>query len=261
MPLSRDEIKKLVPIENCIEDGFGCASYDLHARWVIKTPKPKGINEWKNFLLNRFELGENGFVLEPQGMVRVVSTELIRMPPGVIGYALVKNALSNRCILAINIGIIDPGYTGPISSTLINFGKDRFLLKRDSAFLRLTFHHCQEISPTPQPPRYGYHDYIEKTAKEAKEFSSHTFLNLHETVAEAARVAFGRYKRWVIMAVSLVGLLFAALAIFAPLGASLVEKSISDEWRTDIEKRVSEKYESRAKAIEARIRELENSRK
>ena len=117
MPLSRTEIVGAGIIENKREDGFNVASYDLHARYLLKAPAK--VSELPEFLHGKHEIPTEGIVLESQGMVRVISDEYLRMPKNVVGYALTKNGLSNVCVLAINIGIIDPGYCGPVSSTLI----------------------------------------------------------------------------------------------------------------------------------------------
>lgn len=66
------------------------------------------------------------YSIPPQGMVVVVSKEKIKMPANIVGYAHVRTSLSSKGIMAINIGIIDPGYSGNLSSTLLNFGKEDF---------------------------------------------------------------------------------------------------------------------------------------
>lgn len=48
MPLNKEEIKGLGIIGNPREKGFGTANYDLHAKWVIKTPE-NSVEDWKRF--------------------------------------------------------------------------------------------------------------------------------------------------------------------------------------------------------------------
>jgi deoxycytidine triphosphate deaminase len=78
--------------------------------------------------------------IEPQGIIAVISEEIVKLPADVCAYGSVKTSLCRDGVLAINIGIIDPGWEGPISSVLLNFGKEKFPLCRGQAFLRLTFH-------------------------------------------------------------------------------------------------------------------------
>ncbi|MBW4027271.1 MAG: hypothetical protein HIU93_07675 [Acidobacteria bacterium] len=50
--------------------------------------------------------------LKPGGMVRVVSKELLSLPDNITGHVLLKNELCTRGVLAINIGVVDPGFKG-----------------------------------------------------------------------------------------------------------------------------------------------------
>lgn len=270
MPLNHSEIKSEIKIENAVSEGYGTASYDVHAGWVIKSPESK--RDFLTFLRNKHEITEDGFVLPPQGMVRIVSRELFRIPPGIVCYAMVKNALSDRCLLAINTGIIDPGYIGPISSTLLNFGKEPFLITRDTKFLRLTFHNSSITDLQRTFEDVGYAAYIERTRDDCRRYSSHTFLNLHTTERRAAERAFGTYKRWVITAATLVGLAFALLSIGIPVAASVVEKRVLDSWTAAVESKMRDRYDSQMKDVEnsykeqvrmleSRIRELEQKGK
>src|SRR5262249_38986690 len=68
------------------------------------------------------------YILPSQGMAEVLSAKRVALREDVAGYALVRMTLCNQGILAINIRIIDPGYAGLISSTLINFRKNQFVL-------------------------------------------------------------------------------------------------------------------------------------
>lgn len=78
------------------------------------------------------------FNLEPQGIVYVIFKEIINLPENVIGFAHVKTSFTQNGILSTNIGIIDPGYNGLISTLLINFGKINFSLNQNDKGLRIT---------------------------------------------------------------------------------------------------------------------------
>src|SRR6185437_4136614 len=196
-----------------------------------------------------------GFYLPPQGMVKVVSRETIKVPQGVAGYALIKNGLSNVGLLAINIGIIDPGYEGPISSTLINFGKNPLLLSPKMTFLRLTFH---EYEPQATEARglapISTADYVQRTKAEVVRHLSGSFLNLEETARDAAYLAFGSFKKWLILWAAALALFLALLTIFVPLGAAYVDRYVFRA--TDLEKRVSE-LETATKHLTTKARQEE----
>jgi deoxycytidine triphosphate deaminase len=130
MMLNRDEIVK----RGLIVEGYDLqsqrdAGYDLRIQTLIG----KGAKD-------QIELAVQSYDLAPQGIAAVVSREVVKLPPDICAYASVKTSLCREGVLAINIGVIDPGWEGPISSLLLNFGKDSYQLRSNQAFLRLTFH-------------------------------------------------------------------------------------------------------------------------
>jgi deoxycytidine triphosphate deaminase len=269
MPLSRSEIIAANIIDKNLPTGFNAASYDVHAGYLVKAPV--NISELPEFLNGTHEIPINGLVLEPQGMVRVISSEYLRMPDNVIGYALTKNGLSNVCVLAINLGIIDPGYTGPISSTLINFGKEPFVIKRDTKFLRLTFHTCAKERDMRVFDVLTHEKYVERTVEEVRRNSSDTFLDLAKTAKQAGEQAFGSYRNWAIAAATILAAVLAIIAIFAPMGAAVVQKYV-DNAAIASGQEIRAKYEGELQNLDAaqkkqleelerRVRELESRKK
>jgi len=269
MALSRFEIINADFIDGLRDEGLSSVSYDLHARYLLKAPSK--LSELPEFLHSKHEIPENGIVLEPQGMVRVISSEYFRVPDNVVGYALTKNGLSNACVLAINLGIVDPGYHGPISSTLINFGKEAFVITRDTTFLRLTFHWCAADPNKRTFPALSHDQYVARTATEVRRYCSDTFLNLSATAREAGEQAFGRYRNWAIAAATILAAVLAIVAIFAPIAAAVVQKYVDNSAITSGQE-IRAKYEgqlqdidsahkSQIDALEKRIRELELRKK
>src|ERR1700722_15541246 len=103
--LNRDEIKKLGLITDSDEQSFRAASYDLRIGTILAVRDGAPIHV------------TSCYVLPPQGMVEVISWETIKVPPDIAGYASVKTSLSRDGLLALNTGILDPGYEGPLSAT------------------------------------------------------------------------------------------------------------------------------------------------
>jgi hypothetical protein len=211
------------------------------------------------FGLSHFDVsvpGE-GYYLEPQGMVRVISQETVKLPADISGYALVKNGLSNLGILAINTGIIDPTWDGPVSSVLINFGKEPFLLKPGATFMRVTFHEFQpKLNSKPFPPS-SRADYLERTKEEVRLYSSPTFLNLHKTAEFAGELAFGKFKKWLIVWAGAIALLLGLLAVLAPIAASYADRAIAG--REGLENKVRND-ESKISALEQEVDSLKASK-
>lgn len=234
MLLSKDRILQLGIVRSARNENFRDSSYDLRVRAIL--PAPKEEKHSYGFLHSDVSVPASGFYLEPQGMVRVVSEETLTLPKNITGYALVKNRFSNLGILAINIGIIDPGYEGPISSTLINFGKQPYLLKPGTVFLRLTFHEFDPPQFAPEPQRSTYNEYLARTKEEVGLYSGSTFLGLDKTAEYAGVLAFGRFKRWLIAWAAVVALMLGFLTALVPVGASYADKVLAR--RDALEKRV-----------------------
>lgn len=177
MMLNRDEItaRGLIAEEfdaNCLHD----AGYDLRIEMIISRNDEGKANC----------CGDAVDVL-PQGIVAVTSKERVKLPLNVCAYASVKTSLCRDGILAINIGIIDPGWDGPISSLLLNFGKRMHQLRKNQLFLRLTFHPiAPPRSATLRPP-------IDRDAYKAEIFNKYddwlagSFMNFSKALDEAKK--------------------------------------------------------------------------
>jgi dUTPase len=204
----------------------------------------------------------SNYALPPGGMVRVVSKESLHLPETITGHVLLKNELCAKGVLAINIGVVDPGFRGPISSTLINFGRASFPVEKGTPFLRVSFHRCPLSPRAKHSVQYDRADYLKRVKQEVLAYSGPAFLNMDATAAKAAASAFDSFKNALFGWATVVGLLVAYLAIFAPLGASIVDKYLdrSDKQQTDmeqkIEKKVEERYEGRLKELSDKVEHL-----
>lgn len=99
--------------------------------------------------------------LKPQQCAYLVSKQFIRIPKGYIAYVFLKNRMCQRGLLALNTGIIDQGYYGPISTLVINLSKKHASIPNDNfpndrSFFRVVFHkfdsndNCKLISETSE---------------------------------------------------------------------------------------------------------------
>ncbi|HGB2263266.1 TPA: hypothetical protein ACIUJV_004496, partial [Salmonella enterica subsp. enterica serovar 16:l,v:-] len=113
-------------------------------------------------------------ILKPQDSVFVISEEILHVPEGFVAYVFLKNTLSKRGFLALNTGIIDSNYNGPISTLLINFSAVEEYLpitnnEVDKSFFRVVFHEIDKntnYNPTP-PDSNAYN-----VKKEYKKYKS-----------------------------------------------------------------------------------------
>lgn len=203
------------------------------------------------------------YLLPPGGTIRVVANGSLRLPSNITGQALPRNTLCTKGVLAINIGIVDPGFEGPISSTLINFGDTDFPVRPGEAFLRVSFHRCP-ASPHADRSQHEREEYVKEARSQVREYLAPTFLNLEKTAKQAANRAFGSFKKSLFLWATLAAVLLALITVFAPLGASLVDRDLSDRrgWEEEttkaIEQRVSDKYADQLRALTDQLKQLQN---
>jgi deoxycytidine triphosphate deaminase len=129
MMLNRDQITSMGLILSGDSGSLKDAGYDLRVGALIGK-----VADGKS------QRSADELYVEPQGIALAVSKEVVKLPPNICAHASVKTSLCRQGVLAINIGIIDPGWEGPISSVMLNFGKESYRLKNGEPFLRLTFH-------------------------------------------------------------------------------------------------------------------------
>jgi deoxycytidine triphosphate deaminase len=200
--LNGQEIKASDLIEGASDRGYRAASYDVRIGQIVG---PDG------------ELLDS-YLLPPQGVVEVISQERMKLPTGISGYALVKTGLCNEGVLALNIGIIDPGYDGLLSSALVNFSKKGRLLLAGETFLRLTFHRVAETNGQSRSVPMKNEEYIaDKRRKVAENFPKH-FLNVDELVDHATNDAVKKLRSTFFWGVPLTAVGLALLTFFINFG-------------------------------------------
>lgn len=79
------------------------------------------------------------YALPARGMVWVVSHERFVLPKDLTGLATLRTTWTHSGILALNVGIVDPGWDGPLATAVVNFSNANFEIKKGDAFLRVIF--------------------------------------------------------------------------------------------------------------------------
>lgn len=100
---------------------------------------------------------DNAVYLEPREMVWVLSKEEFNIPATVTGLATLRTTFTKDGLLALNVGIIDPFFCGPISTALINFSDRPRRIQEGDKFFRLIFFEHDDITE--------YHDKDESVDK------------------------------------------------------------------------------------------------
>jgi len=163
MILNSEEIKSLNIIESFNGEKFGNASYDLSIDKIITMDGKEQ---------------ESGYKIDSQEMIWVICKEKFNMPKGVIGFAHIKTALTREGIFAMNMGIIDPGYIGKISTLLINFGEKEKSIFKNEVALRVTFAKVNEQYDTLRTLPIEDDDTYLKTIRKSTDRFHTTFLNM-----------------------------------------------------------------------------------
>lgn len=183
------------------------------------------------------------YQLCPGGMVKVIARETLKLPAGFTAHALPRNTLCTRGVLAINIGIVDPGFEGPISSILINFGDADYPIRPGEAFLRLSFHRCQKSPKAIDAQSWVRHAYVEEARSQVLAYLGTHFLNLDETAKKASEGAFGKFRTALVVWAGVAAVGLALMTVLVPLGAAYTDHYLSDrvQWEARTQKVLEEK--------------------
>lgn len=158
------------------------------------------------------------FLLPAQGIVKVISAEEVKVPADIIGYVLVKTKLCNEGVLALNIGIVDPGFEGPLQSALINFGKTDIRLHAGDVFGRISFHTLDTPRTAPPPPANAKEAVRREVKRQVDQFLPSTFLDIPKTAEKAAEKIFADYKSSMLKWLPAVALLIAGMTFALNFG-------------------------------------------
>ncbi|WP_425081186.1 dCTP deaminase domain-containing protein [Ruegeria arenilitoris] len=173
--------------------------------------------------------------LKPGEMVQVVSAEEFNLPNNVTGHVTYKTRLTRKGIWALTVGIIDPGWNGPMTTTLFNFSKVEFPVAIGTPFLRVSlFQHK------------GVHDSLLKTSGLASEYKREvqsdastvfprSFLNLDVVASSASKLALKSFNRTAIALIAASAIVFALIQLVITLSPPFVSGWSSDT-QLEIEK-------------------------
>lgn len=94
----------------------------------------------------RSATGIENYVIEPREMVWILSREEFNLSGKVTGVATLRTTFTQRGMLALNVGIIDPFFTGPISTALLNFSDVPREISVGESFFRVLFFEHDDVS-------------------------------------------------------------------------------------------------------------------
>lgn len=153
-------------------------------------------------------------MLKPGAMVQVVSAEVFDLPANVTGHVTYKTGLTREGIWALTVGIVDPGWDGPIATTLLNFSRVDHTIHKGTPFLRVTlFKHRLVAKTRPSLPLDRYLKEIQTLA--SARFPP-TFLDSDRIASEAAKTVMEKMRNVGLAWFGATAILFAAIQVMAP---------------------------------------------
>lgn len=158
-------------------------------------------------------LSAPAFELKPRGVVWVTSKETFCLSRTRTGLATLKTSLTHQGLLALNVGVVDPGWNGPLATALVNISKEPIQISKGDSFFRLmVFAHeeteCDEIKKSPSE--------YQKTIIAHSRVFAETFLDTESLSREVAQQIFHMPKipfwiGWVSFGVAMLAL-FGSIA-------------------------------------------------
>ncbi|MDB4223948.1 hypothetical protein N9850_09270 [Granulosicoccus sp.] len=128
--------------------------------------------------------------LRPSEMAIIVSQETFAIPKGAGITALVTlaSSMTKQGLLALDHGIVDPSYEGPIGTLIINFSNTNVMLREGDEFFRVLFLTHEPIKDSVDYPcqKFTHDEYIKVQQNILLTKFSSSFLNTNELIAKVS---------------------------------------------------------------------------
>jgi deoxycytidine triphosphate deaminase len=186
---------------------------------IVSSPSPTSERETTydatvgEIILKGVVQSGESFILQPRGVVWVISKEEFTLPLDVTGLATLRTTWTHDGMLALNVGVIDPGWKGPVATALVNLSVTPFLVKKGDPFFRVLFHGHDAATTAPQTPA-NRAAYVNGICEKSLKFSE-TFLNMKSLVDEVADKVLA-FPKWANI-IAIVALSVTIAAIFVPI--------------------------------------------
>lgn len=189
------------------------------------------------------------YMLAPRGIAWIVSAETYCLPQNVTGITTLKTGWTKQGVLTLTVGIVDPGYKGPLSTQVINFSKKNFMMQKGAPFFRTAFfsHEKSNVPTRDEVPRHIYETQVQKSTTD---FSA-TFLNMDTLASELTEKMFA-LPRWAFK-FAIVAMVLGVFGIIVSLGIDISKNISAKDAKIDA-------LEERLKAAEEKIGNLKPKR-
>jgi deoxycytidine triphosphate deaminase len=170
--LTGKDIEAYGIVQNPQEKGWRATSYDSTVGTIIG---PDGVVDGKSFKLH------------PRSIAWVISNEQFTIPANVTGITTLKTGWTKKGLLTLTVGIVDPNYSGPLSTAVVNFSKTDFEIDKGMPFFRTAFFQHEKVE---WPVSGNAVDAYERDVREQSNKFSENFLNIDSLAHEIAPKIF-----------------------------------------------------------------------
>jgi deoxycytidine triphosphate deaminase len=239
MLLTKQQVIGRTLVVNGAPDGYRDTTYDTKIEEIIVSGRV---------------VTESTYTIKSRGVVWVISKEEFNLADDVTGVAALKTSLAHDGLFALNVGVIDPGWKGPVATALVNFSRDPVTIYRGQAFLRVMFLTANGALPSDPPFYKDRPDYVRRMCDKSKAFSN-TFLNMADLANEVGRDVMKLPKWAYVLTIIAAALSFAS--VFAPMAYTVwTDGAHNKETISDVERRLKVVEEDVKKESEARQKML-----
>lgn len=142
-------------LNNINEENIRNSSYYLEIHSII--PTGKGLEGYEP------NKPKTTHTIKPGEMARVISKEEFQISDhGITALVTLRSSMTKLGLLALDVGIVDASYEGPIGSIVINFSKNEIALQEGMEFFRVIFFRHNVVSDKYRYPRekLNHEEYI-----------------------------------------------------------------------------------------------------
>jgi dUTPase len=170
---------------------------------------------------------EAEYRLPRRGVAWVVSAEEFHLPENVTGLATLRTTWTHEGVLALNVGVIDPGWEGPVATALVNFSDKEFVVKKGEGFFRILF--LDHPTTGAAVKSMSRSEYLLKMRLQSTRTTS-SFLNMKSLANEVTDEVLvtprwlNRFSFWG-LALGFLALILAIIGIFVPIAYG-----VSSDW-------------------------------
>ena len=190
MLITGEKITKDKLLNNTNDDNISGGCYYLQIHSIIpagEDAKSYNPDEPKKF-----------HTLEPGGLAWIISEETFGIKDtSVTALVTLRSGFTKQGMLALDVGLVDANYSGPIGTLVINFSKNHIRLKAGDQFFRVMFlqHEKVEGAHAPIPVDYTHKSYVEKILNDMVGGFPSTFLQTSEMESRIEQSLIGEVSK------------------------------------------------------------------